>query len=58
MWLQESVAMNDYELEIKSEICIHCNAQKAQVKEKTKRQQLYIAKWKFIKNEWIRFQAF
>jgi len=48
-WLKELIQMNDYEPEIKSETFICYEGQKDQVVAKTKRQKLYISKWRFTR---------
>jgi len=46
-WLQELVRMNGTHLELKSEINLVFNGQKAQVVAKIKLAKCYITKWQF-----------
>jgi len=48
-WLKELIQVNDYEPELKSEIFICYEGQKVQGVAKTKRQKLYLSKWKFTR---------
>jgi len=48
-WLKELIQVNEYEPELKSEIFICYEGQKVQVVAKTKRQKLYISKWRLQK---------
>ena len=48
-WLKELIQVNKYEPELKSEIFICYEGQKVQVVAKTKRQKLYLRKWKFTR---------
>jgi len=48
-WLKELIQVNEYEPELKSEIFICYEGEKVQVVAKTKRQKLYISKWRFTR---------
>jgi len=47
--LKELIQANEYEPELKSEIFICYTGQKVQAVAKTKRQKLYLNKWKFTR---------
>jgi len=46
-WLKKLIQVNEYEPELESEIFICNEGQKVQEVAKTKRQKLYLSKWKF-----------